>query len=95
MKLTIIPHTGTVNIDGVSYNNIDLSFMDSTIHAVQWKETQGEIERWDPALGKIIANEPITEINQFQQAIDLWKSKDAEYKAQQAAIEQFLAQQNS
>lgn len=95
MKLTIIPHTGTVNIDGVSYAEIDLSFMDSTIHAVQWKETQGEIERFDPISEKIVANEPITDIAPFQQAIDLWNARDAEYKAQQAEIEQFLAQQNS
>ncbi len=94
MKLTIIPHTQTVNVNGVSYSGIDLSFIDPTIHAVQWKETEGEIERWNPETEKIVANEPITDIAPFQQAIDLWNVKDAEYKAQQALIEQFLAQQN-
>jgi hypothetical protein len=86
MKLTIIPHTGTVNIDGVSYSDIDLSFMDSSIHAVQWKNTEGEIERWNPNNEKILANEEITDIAQFQQAIDLWNQKDAEVKAMQQEL---------
>lgn len=86
MKLTIIPHTGTVNIDGVSYSDIDLSFMDPSIHAVQWKNTEGEIERWNPNNEKILANEEITDIAQFQQAIDLWNQKDAEVKAMQQEL---------
>lgn len=87
MKITIIPHTKKVNIDGVSYMNIDLSFIDPSIHAVQWKETEGEIERWDPVTEKILANEPITDISPFQQAIDLWNAEDAKFKAEQALIQ--------
>jgi hypothetical protein len=86
MKLTIIPHTNTVNIDGVSYSEIDLSFMDPSIHAVQWKNTEGEIERWNPNNEKILANEPITDITQFQPAIDAWNEKDAEFKAMQQEL---------
>lgn len=93
MRLTIIPHTGTVNVDGVSYCGFDLSFMDSTIHAVQWKNTFGEIERWNPETEQMVANEPISSIEEFQAAIDLWTQKDAEVKAQQAEIAKFLGAQ--
>jgi hypothetical protein len=93
MRLTIIPHTGTVNVDGVSYNGFNLSFMDQTIHAVQWKNTFGEIERWNPETEQMVANEPIDSIEQFQPAIDLWAQKDAEVKAQQAEIAKFLGAQ--
>jgi hypothetical protein len=86
MRLTIVPNTKKVNIDGVSYIDLDLSFIDPSIHAVQWKDTQGEIERWNPDTEQILANEPITDISQFQKAIDLWNEKDAQMKAEQAAM---------
>jgi hypothetical protein len=67
--------------------------MDQTIHAVQWKNTFGEIERWNPETEQMVANEPIDSIEQFQPAIDLWAQKDAEVKAQQAEIAKFLGAQ--
>jgi hypothetical protein len=95
MRLTIIPHTGTVNVDGVSYSGFDLSFMDSTIHAVQWKNTFGGIERWNPETEQMVANEPITNISQFQQAIDLWNEKNAQVEVYKAELERQLAALNS
>ncbi len=72
MKVTIIPKDGFVAVDGVGYSEIDLSFLDDDIHAVQWYDTEGEIERQD-SRGRITANEVISDITPFQPAIDLWQ----------------------
>lgn len=74
MRLTIIPVDGTVRVDGVGFGGLDLSFMDASVHAVQWYETHGEIEVKDPATGRMIANEVITSIDAFQPAIDVWQA---------------------
>jgi hypothetical protein len=82
MRLTIIPIDGSVSVDGVGFGGLNLSFMDASVHAVQWYETHGEIEVKDPATGRMIANEVITSIDAFQPAIDAWQAaKTAEEAA--------------
>ena len=71
MKVTIIPSDGFVSVDGQGFNKLDLSFIASEIHAVQWYDTEGEIERKD-SRGRMIANDVITSIEQFQPALDAW-----------------------
>lgn len=44
MKVTIIVEDSIVIIDGIVYEDIDLSSLDSDIHAIQWYDTYGEIE---------------------------------------------------
>ena len=44
MKLTIIPIDGAVYKDGYSYSGLDLSSVPANVHALQWYETEGEIE---------------------------------------------------
>lgn len=44
MKLSIIPSDKAVYVDGASQLNLDLSFIPSNIHALQWYETHGELE---------------------------------------------------
>ncbi len=44
MKLTIIPVDGAVYKDGYSYSKLDLSSVPANVHALQWYETEGEIE---------------------------------------------------
>lgn len=73
MKVTILPDDKSVSIDGEGYSNLDLSFIDADIHAVQWYETYGEIERKDPVTKKMTGNEEITSLDQFQQAITVWQ----------------------
>jgi hypothetical protein len=73
MRITIIPNDGFVSIDGEGYSDLDLSFMDDNIHALQWYDTEGEIERKD-SRGRVIANEEITDITPYQQAIDSWEA---------------------
>lgn len=72
MRITIIPEDSVVYIDGVAKYPIDLSFM-SDIHAVQWYDTWGDVERLDPET-RTPSNERIESIAPYQQAIDLWNS---------------------
>ena len=73
MRLTIITADKFVAIDGVGFGGLDLSFIDASVHAVQWYETHGEIEVKDPATGRMVANEVITSIEAFQPAIAAWQ----------------------
>lgn len=88
MRVTIIPVDGFVSVDGVGFDGFDLSFIDVSVHAVQWYETHGEIEVKDPVTGRMVANEVITSINNFQPAIDAWQVvKTAQEAAELAFIE--------
>jgi len=71
MRVIIIPSDNTVIIDGKAKAPIDLSFM-SDVHAVQWYDTWGEVERIDENRRPI--NEHIASIEPYQQALDLWNS---------------------
>ncbi len=96
MRVTIIPVDGFVSVDGEGYSGLDLSVMDADIHALQWHETEGEIERKDNR-GRIISNESITDLTPYQPALDAWQvAKDAAIQAeldQQAAANQPHAEQ--
>ena len=71
MRVTIIPADKFVSVDGEGYHGLDLSFMDADIHALQWYETEGDIERAD-SRGRITANEEITDLTPYQPALDAW-----------------------
>lgn len=75
MRITIIPDDKTVTVDGEGYGNLDLSFIDPTIHAIQWYDTHGEIERRDPVTKKMTSNEEIMSIDGFQQALTVWQNE--------------------
>ena len=92
MRVTIIPVDGSVSIDGVGFGGLDLSFIDASVHAVQWYDTHGEIEVKDPVTGRMVANEVITSIDAFQPAIALWQAaKTAEELAAAAAAAEAAA----
>ena len=80
MRLSIIPLVGLVNIDGIAYKGLDLSFFQPNINAIQWKDNEGEVEIYDPNTGKMLTNEKITDIsNIYEQVLPLWQAaKDAE-----------------
>lgn len=73
MRVTIIPADSFVSVDGEGYSNLDLSFMNADIHALQWYDTEGEIERQDNR-GRIVANEEITDLSPYQPALDAWQA---------------------
>jgi len=69
MRVTIIPSDNVVIVDGEAKTPIDLSFM-KDVHAVQWYETWGEVERVGE--NHQHTNERITSLAPYQQALDLW-----------------------
>jgi hypothetical protein len=75
MRVTIITETGSVGIEGIWVDGIDLSFLESDIHAVQWYGDKGEIERHDDSKINIISNEPITSFAPFESVLALWEAK--------------------
>lgn len=96
MRLIIVPADGFVSVNGVGFNNLDLSFMASSVHAVQWYETNGEIEVKDPVTGRMVANEVITSVDAFQPAIDVWQTaKTAQDEAIAAAAAAALIAANN
>jgi hypothetical protein len=44
MKLTIIRSDNAVYKDGVAYSDLDLSVVPANVHALQWYESEGEVE---------------------------------------------------
>lgn len=95
MRVTIIPDDGSVCIDGMGFGGLDLSFMDASVHAVQWYGTHGEIERKDPVTRRMAANEVITSIDAFQPAIYLWQAAKTAHDEAEAQAEAALAAANS
>jgi len=91
MRVTIVVADSSVTVDGEAYSQLDLSFMDPTIHAVQWYDTHGEVEYKDPVTGKITANQEITDFTPYQQVITLWQVRKEQVAAEQAAA--FAARQ--
>ena len=86
MRMMILADDKRVAIEGEGYNGLNLSFLDPTIHAVQWYDTYGEVEHKDPATGKMTANREIQSIDEFQQAITIWQTaKEAESERIEAA----------
>ena len=86
MKFTIVPEDNAVTVNGEGYGGLDLSFIDPTIHAVQWYDTYGEIERKDPLTKRMTGNEEITSFDEFQLAIAAWQAKKDEIAV--AAVKQ-------
>lgn len=79
MRVTIIPSDGFVSVDGKGYGGLNLSFIDPSIHAVQWYGESGEVEVKNPATGKMVENRDIASLDEFQSAIAAWQAaKDAE-----------------
>jgi len=83
MRVTIIPEDGFVSVDGEGYSNLDLSFIPSDVHALQWYDTDGDLERKDNR-GRIITNEEITDLTPYQPALDEWQA--AKEAAELAAV---------
>jgi len=75
MRVIILLDDNSVSVDNERYGGLDLSFMDADIHAVQWYDTYGEIERKDPVTKRMTSNEEITSFAQFQQAITVWQAE--------------------
>lgn len=74
MKLTIIADDKLVSKDGVGYSNLDLSFLDNDVWAVQWDTDKGHIEKRDLSIVEI------TDITPFNTALTKWTEADTASK---------------
>jgi hypothetical protein len=60
MRVTIIPEDRFIRKDDVMVNLPEWNFNDSNIHAIQWYETQGEIEyKENPPRNEVIEDSSI------------------------------------
>lgn len=84
MRVTIVPSDGYVSVDGFGLSKIDLTFLPTGIHAVQWYGTRGVVEVKDIETGNMVENRQITELGEFQQAVDAWTIAKQEYDAEVA-----------
>jgi hypothetical protein len=87
MKLTIIPVDGAVYKDGYSFSGLDLSNVPNNVHALQWYETEGEIEFINNSDRTKPQNEIITSLPAWATtAISKWdEAKAVELAAIEAA----------
>jgi hypothetical protein len=90
MRLTIIPSDGAVYKNGYSFSKLDLSSVPANVHALQWYETEGEIEFINNSDKTKPQNETITELPSWaNDCVIKWEeSKVAEEAAKKAAIDQ-------
>ena len=89
MKLVIIADDSRVCVDGICYDDLDISALDPTVHAIQWNGVYGEVE-YKPVFenGQITKpqNQVITSIDSYQWAVGAWNvAKSAEAEAIAAA----------
>jgi hypothetical protein len=85
MRLSIIRADGAVYKDGVSYSGLDLSNVPANIHALQWYETEGEVEFINNPDRTKPQNELIAELPAWANAcVTKWNEAKA---AKQAAAE--------
>jgi hypothetical protein len=94
MRITVIPSDNCVVIDGIGYNEIDLSSLDSSIHAIQWYDTYGEVEIKD-ARGRMIENREIDSFDEYIFVIPLWETAKLKANQKAEAITQAIADQNN
>lgn len=98
MKVTIVPIDKIVIIDGTTISGVDLSFIDPSVHAVQWYGTTGSVEYKDANVDYIIKlthQEEITDIAPFQTAIDAAIAKKQENDLEKVVVitDQMLSDQ--
>lgn len=65
MKLTIVLEDNLVLVDGIPFNDIDLSSISSEIRAIQWDGTNGHIEYVD----RTKPNSPISSITKYKKIV--------------------------
>ena len=89
MKLVIVADDKRVCIDELCFDDLDVSALDTSIHAIQWNGECGEIEYKSVfADGQITKpqNQVITDVTPYQWAVDAWNVEKVAYDAAAAAL---------
>jgi hypothetical protein len=92
MRITVITQDRLVSIDGQAFDGINLSALDSNIHAIQWYDTDGEVEIVDNR-GRHIENRIITSFDEYSFLIPLWEEAKAKKEAEDLASQQKLQEE--
>lgn len=80
MRLVIIADDARVGIDAISYDGLNMSQLDPSIHAIQWYGEYGEIEfKSKFENGQIVKpqNKIVTDVTQYQWAVTAWNEARA------------------
>jgi hypothetical protein len=96
MRLTIVPSDKKVGVDNVFYSGLDLSScaIPANIHALQWYETEGEVEFVDNPDRTKPQNELISELPVWANScITKWNEAKVAYDAAIAAAQQAAVNQ--
>ena len=91
MRLTIIPSDKNVGVDEIFFTGLDLSACNipSTIHALQWYQTEGEVEFINNPDRTKPQNEIISELPAWANAcVVKWNQAKKEFEAAQQAAKQ-------
>jgi len=104
MRVTIIPADGFVSIDGVGYKDLDLSFINTNVNAVQWYETDGDVETKNER-GQIVENLPLSSLDEYEPALEKWReahdkamtllAQQEAQEAQEELLEAEISQENA
>lgn len=79
MKLTIIPEDGAIYQNGIPHLSLDLSFIPSNVHALQWNNDKGWIEYSEDSDGNRQPNEKIDILPEWANtAINSWITANVE-----------------
>lgn len=88
MRLTIIPTDGLVNKDNYSFRGLDLSTcsIPDNVHALQWYETEGEVEFVTNSDRTKPTNEIVSDLPPWANAcVQAWTTAKDEEEARIAA----------
>lgn len=88
MKIVIVADDKRVCIDELCFDDLDVSALDTSIHAIQWNGEWGEIEYKSVfADGQITKpqNQVITDVTPYQWAVDAWNVEKVAYDSAVAA----------
>ncbi len=86
-RVTIIPVDGFCSVEGVGYTGIDMTNVPADVHAIQWYGTHGEVEIKDPVTGKLVRNEFIADLSEYQSVLaSYWTTRTAAEESQAAAV---------
>ncbi len=91
MRFTILADDKSVGVDGVFFAPVDLSQLDTTVHAVQWYGAHGEVEyKVQTQDGRSVKpdNASITDAGPYMFAVAAWEAaRQAAVAAEKAAHE--------
>lgn len=73
-RVTIIPADGFCSVEGVGFSAIDMTSVAADVHAIQWYGTYGEVEIKDPITDRLVNNDLITDLSDYQAVLASYRT---------------------